>query len=161
SRMRGYDKTASATEHGVIAALARLPRVELIKRHGPVLHVTPMPDHNGVLSLNLTRGCGHRCAFCSVRAQPNYPGDEVVYLYRDTAKQLTAELAERSHPPAAVFITPSSDPFPPLARVQAETGRVVEALASADIPTWLMTRGFIRPSVLQTIAQYADRVRIT
>jgi DNA repair photolyase len=159
SRVRG--KTEVETNFAQVNAPVHLPRVELIKRHGAVLHASPMPDHDGVLSLNLTRGCAHRCPFCSVRAQPNYPSDGVLYLYRDTAKQLAGELAERTLPPAAVFITPSSDPFPPLARIQAETARVIEVLASRGITTWLMTRGYIRPSVLQIIGRHADRVKVT
>jgi DNA repair photolyase len=119
-----------------------------------------MPDHAGVLSLNLTRGCGHRCPFCSVRAQPNYPGDEVLYLYRDSARIVAGELSQRRNLPAAVLVSPSGDPFPPLARVQSETAAVVDAIASNGVNVWLMTRGFIRPSAFRVMARHAKLVKV-
>jgi DNA repair photolyase len=137
-----------------------LPKIKLIDRKGPVLHASPMPDDKGTLSLNLTRGCGHRCPFCSVRAQPNYPGDDILCVYRDTAQDLERELGQRRSRPAAVLISPSSDPFPPLARVQAETARVVRVLASHGVEARLMTRGYIRPSVLSILAKHRTHVRV-
>jgi DNA repair photolyase len=74
---------------------------------------------------------------------------------------LTAELAQRRNLPPAVLISPSSDPFAPIACVQAETAKVVEVLASQGIDTWLMTRGFIRPSVMRVLARHANRVKVT
>src|SRR5438552_16218 len=123
-----------------------LPRVERVERKTAVLHAGPMTQDADVLSLNLSWGCAHQCAFCSVRAQPSYPGDEVVYLYADTAKGLKAELAARRRPPRAVYICPATDPFPPLAEVQQETGRVVAVLAERCVQALLLTRGYIRPS---------------
>jgi DNA repair photolyase len=137
-----------------------LPKVKLVERRGPVLHPSPLPEHDGVLSLNLTRGCGMRCPFCSVRAQPNYPGDDILCVYRDTAKDLDRELRQRRGRPAAVLISPSSDPFPPLERVQRETGRIVGVLASHGIQAWFMTRGFIRPSIRRVLAEHAEHIRV-
>src|ERR1700682_1838248 len=111
--------------HGPVAART-LPRIERVVRKGPLLHPGPMAE---VLNLNLTLGCAHQCGFCSARAYPNYPGDEVVYLFTDIAGRLEKELSSRSQRPRAVLISPSTDPFPPLAEVQEETVRVVEVLA--------------------------------
>src|SRR5438876_17914 len=76
-------------------ARASLPRVERIEHHGPVLHAGPLVERSDVLSLNMTKGCAHRCPFCSVRGQAAYSGDDVVYLFTDTAERLKAELASR------------------------------------------------------------------
>lgn len=138
-----------------------LPRVEQIDRKGPTLHLSPLVDSPEVLSLNLTRGCAHRCAFCSVRAQSAYPGDDVVYLYRDTARHLDVELSSRPRKPRAVYVSPATDPFPPLGEVQIETLRVVEVLARHGVEAWLMTRGYIRPSILQGLATQRHRVKVT
>ncbi|MCI0460304.1 MAG: hypothetical protein L0Z62_25405, partial [Gemmataceae bacterium] len=92
-----------------------------------------MAEHGEVLGLNLARGCAHRCAFCSARAYLSYPGDELLELYSNTAERLEAELARRRHQPRAVYISPSTDPFPPLAEVQQETARVVEVLAAHGV----------------------------
>jgi DNA repair photolyase len=137
-----------------------LPRVELVPSPGSVLHSSPMGDGPDVLSLNLARGCGQRCAFCSARAYVTYPGDQVLYLFEDVAEKLAAELAARRKRPRAVYVCPSTDPFPPLAPVQATTARVVEVLAQHGVDAWLMTRGFIRPSVLDVLAEHRERVKV-
>lgn len=139
----------------------RLPRVEQIDRDGPVLHTSPISEKPGVLSLNLARGCFHRCAFCSVRAHPMYRGNEVIQRYTDTLQRLEQELTERSTPPKAVYLSPSTDPFPPLAEFQAETARVVELLARHGVESWLMTRGYIRPSAIEVLAAHREHVKVT
>src|SRR4051794_8795104 len=97
-----------------------LPRIEFGKRRGPVLHAGPLPGREDVLALNLAAGCGHRCAFCSARAYPNYRGDDVVTIFADTASRLNAELTETLHQPKAVLICPSTDPFPRQTEIQEE-----------------------------------------
>jgi DNA repair photolyase len=114
-----------------------------------------------VLSLNLTQGCAHRCPFCFARAYPSYPGDDVVYLFEDTAKRLDIELARRSRLPRAVYLSPSTEPFPPLPDVQAETAGVVEVLAAHGVEAWLMTRGYIRPAALQVLTARREHVQVT
>jgi DNA repair photolyase len=138
----------------------RLPCVERTSCPGSVLHSSPLGGGRDVLSLNIARGCGQRCIFCSARAYVTYPGDEVVYLFEDVAERLDAELAARRRPPRAVYVCPSTDPFPPLGEVQAATARVVEVLARHRVEAWLMTRGYIRPSVLDVLARHAERVRV-
>lgn len=138
-----------------------LPRVEWIERQGKVLQPNPMVDSEDMLSINLTHGCAHRCTFCSVRAAPSYPGDDVVYAYRDTADRLKRELTARQPKPRAVFLCPATDPFPPLAEIQAETARVVEVLARQRVEVRLMTRGQIRPAALAVLAAHRERVKVT
>ncbi len=138
-----------------------LPRVERVTRKGPVLHPSPLLEHENLLSLNLMNGCAHRCAFCCVRAYPSYPGDEVIQLYTDTAQQLDIELSRRAKRPRAVYVSPSTDPFPPLPEIQAETAGVVEVLSAHKVETWLMTRGYIRPAALQILAAHHECVKVT
>jgi DNA repair photolyase len=135
--------------------------VLLVERNGQGLHPSPFADQPDVLSLNLTRGCVHRCAFCSIRAHGSYAGDDVIYLYSNSAEQLDQELARRRRRPRAVFISPSTDPFPPVAEVQAETARVVEVLAKHEVEAWLITRGFIRPSAMKVLAEQRKWVKVT
>src|SRR5262249_27172203 len=123
-------------------ALRALPRVERVVRKGVVLHAGPVGAGGEVLSLNLATGCAHRCAFCSARASPRYPGDELVYLHAATADRLHAELSGVLTKPRAVYVSPSTDPFPPLSEVQREAARVVSVLAAHGVEAWLMTRGF-------------------
>ena len=138
----------------------RLARVVGVERRGVILHATPQAGE-GIAGLNLLRGCAHRCGFCSVRAAPSFPGDEVVYLYTDSAARLDEELAARTHKPRAVVVSPATDPFPPLAGVQAEAARVVEVLAAHGVEAWLMTRGWIRPAAREILAAHHRHVRVT
>lgn len=140
--------------------LPRLPRVEWVVGGGNLLLPGPA-DQPELLSLDVADGCVHQCGFCAVRARADYDGDRVIRLRRDVVEQLEKELGARRVRPKAVYISPSTDPFPPVAEVQAQTVRVVEALAVHGIGAWLMTRGHIRPGAVQALATRRDRVRVT
>jgi DNA repair photolyase len=137
-----------------------LPGIERHQRRGAALHASPLASGDEILSVNLLRGCVHRCPFCPARAYPSYPGDGVIHLYTDTVARLRAELTARKAP-RAVYISPSTDPFPPLNEVQAEAGRVVALLAEHGIASWLMTRGYIRPKALEVLTTHRDHVKVT
>jgi DNA repair photolyase len=132
-----------------------------VERQGTLLHPTPLGEPGQVLSLNLARGCMHRCAFCSVRAAPNYPDRLPVQIYADTPERLALELASKRQKPRAVFISPSTDPFPPHLDLQTETVRVAGVLARFGIQAWLMTRGFIRPAIRDALSALRDHIKIT
>jgi DNA repair photolyase len=140
---------------------ASLPRVEWIERSGPAMHPSPLGKTGEVLAVNLAMGCAQRCAFCSARAYPRYPGDDVLHLYRGTANRVASELAACLEKPRAVLISPSTDPFPPLAEVQGEAARTLDVVVNQNVEAWLMTRGYIRPSVAKLLASNRDRVRVT
>jgi DNA repair photolyase len=110
--------------------------------------------------LNLSVGCVHRCGFCSIRAYPTFPGNQVVYLYADTPRRLAQELASHRQPPRAIYVSPATDPFPPIADIQEEALRVVEVIARHGGEAWLMTRGYIRPFVLRRLEPWRDRIKI-
>jgi DNA repair photolyase len=139
--------------------LLLLPLIRSLHRAGPILHPTPFSADPEVLGLNLTHGCFHRCVFCSARAYPGFPADSSVELDSDLLERLEQELVVK--PPRAVFISPSTDPFPPLNEVQSLTARVVETLAQHGVESWLMTRGLIRPRALNTLAVHRDHVKVT
>jgi len=138
---------------------SRLPRIEWIERRGNALHSSPLGADGDVLALNLARGCWHQCGFCAARAYASYPGEAVLQVYSHTPQRLEEELAGRRRLPRAVFVSPSTDPFPPSSEVQAETVRVVNVLAKHGVEAWLMTRGFIRPFALHALAAQAKSVK--
>lgn len=138
-----------------------LPRIEYHERKGPLLHASPVADTADALSLNVTTGCAHRCAFCSVRANPAYLGDGVLQLDPHLSDRVAEEIAGRKQKPRAVYISPATDPFPPLREVQAQTGKVIEVLGSQGIESWLLTRGYIRPFALEALAAFRDQVKVT
>lgn len=143
------------------ASSKALPRVEHVERRGPVLHKSPLGESGEVLSLNLAAGCGHRCPFCFVRSYPTYPGDDVLRLYRKTAERLDEELSGRETKPWAVYVSPSTDPFPPLNDVQREATCVAATLTRHGVEAWFMTRGYVRPAALAALAQHRGSVRLT
>jgi DNA repair photolyase len=138
-------------------AQGALPQVEFIDRTGPVLQAGPNPDLLYLKSVSLTDGCAQGCAFCFAGGQNYRAGG--IGLLRNTAESLAREL--RSRRPKAVYMSPASDPFPPLVEVQREAARVVEVLVAHGVDVWLMTRGYIRPSALRILSACRDRIRIT
>jgi hypothetical protein len=85
----------------------------------------------------------------------------VVFLYSDTAGPLEQELAHHAQLPRAVLLCPSTDPFPPIGDIQAETCRVIPVLARHGVEAWLMTRGYIRPAALEVLAAHAKHIKVT
>jgi DNA repair photolyase len=138
-----------------------LPRVEPVAGPAAVLRPGPVAGRRDIMSLNLTRGCAHRGPFCCVCGSAGFGGDETVSLFAHTAKRLAEELASRTQQPRAVFVSPATDPFPPLGAVQTETTRVVEVLARHGVEAWLMTRGFIRPAARRVLEAHRDHVKVT
>jgi DNA repair photolyase len=149
--------------HGEAEQTAPQGRIKAvwIERQGPLLHPAPLGEKGEVLGLNLARGCLHRCAFCSIRAAPNFPAQLPLQIYRGTPERLAWELASRRQRPRAVYLCPSTDPFPPLLEMQTETARVAGVLARHGVQAWLMTRGFIRPAIVDTLADFRDQLKIT
>jgi DNA repair photolyase len=139
-----------------------LPVVERISEP-KVLLKSPGPSSRlyDVLELDYLSGCGHGCPFCPARVGSDGRVHDPIRLVADVADRLTEELLDLPRRPRAVLVSPSTDPFPPLADIQAATSQVVEVLARHGIEAWLMTRGFIRPSALDVLRVHANRVKVT
>ncbi|MCS6975612.1 MAG: hypothetical protein NZM31_01210 [Gemmatales bacterium] len=167
TRQRNKGKSSRRLELPLVADLPvpayRLPKLVLAERRGSLLRPNPLSDFvdDDVLSLNHVSGCAMQCAFCYARAYPRYAGDAVLTLYAGAAEQVRRELTQRPTLPRAVYLCPSTDPFPPLMEVQRETAGIVEVLAQFRVESWLMTRGFIRPSIVDHLQPHADLIQVT
>jgi DNA repair photolyase len=150
----GRDSDPNQRGHA-LPVLGRIPHSEFVLRPGP------FADRTDVWSLNLARGCAHRCGFCSARALPDYPGDQAVYLFDGLPARLAVELTARNDKPRIVLVGPSTDPFQPLPEIQQETLEVVRVLSRYGVTSWLSTRGSIEPNVLDELAEHRDQIRIT
>jgi DNA repair photolyase len=139
----------------------RLPRLVWVERQGPLLYLCPLGEADEVMSLNLARGSAYGYSFCSVPGNTSYPGQEELQAFTGTAERLDWELTFRRQKPRAVFLCPSSDPFPPFLDFQRETAKVVAVLARHGVQAWLMTRGFIRPAVLTALSEFPRTTRVT
>jgi DNA repair photolyase len=135
-----------------------LPRVVQKARQGSVLHPLPFFGDD-VMGLSLVGTGSQGCGFCTLGAIPGFPPGKDLVLFSDSDKALKAEL--QKHKPRAVVISPSADPFPPLADVQVRTARLIDALASSEVEAWLLTRGWIRPSVWPILQMHRKHVRLT
>jgi DNA repair photolyase len=74
---------------------------------------------------------------------------------------LREELRDLARKPAAVFVSPNADPFPPLNEIQTATAQLVRVLAEEGVDSWLMTRGTIRPAARAVLAGHAVRVKVS
>jgi DNA repair photolyase len=137
-----------------------LPQIRRVRATGPLLRPMSVGGRN-VSSLTLARGCAHRCAFCNARGASAYPGDHEVVLFHDLPGQLREELAGMDVLPQTVVVNPDTDPFMPLAAVQAETVRAIQTLAERGVTAWLTTRGFVRPAAREVLVAHRETVRLT
>lgn len=132
-----------------------LPTVRWVKETRRLLQPGPFADRRDLLAVHYAEGCGQGCPFCPERA-----GDEVRLVSQAPAR-LDAELATLEQLPRGVLLGAQTEPFPPLAEVQNTSAELVEVLARHGVDSCILTRGFIRPAALETLARHADRVRVT
>jgi DNA repair photolyase len=133
----------------------RIPHPEFVLRRGPY---SGRPD---VCSVDVLRGCVHRCPFCQSRAAGDFGDERAVYLFEGLAERLAIELAARKDRPRIVLVSPSTDPFQSLPELQAETLKIVRVLRRFGVVSWLATRGSIEPAILDELAVLQDSVRVT
>jgi DNA repair photolyase len=131
--------------------------VQRVQDRQRLLRCGPFPHQPDILAVEHLQGCVHRCGFCTARSS----GRDVIRMVADAAVRVSEELLELPRLPRAVFISPNSDPFPPINEIQAETVRLVEVLAQEGIDSLLMTRGYIRPAAKAVLAAHAKRVKVT
>lgn len=139
------------------SARPALPVMQRVRQPHRLLKPGPYADQPDVLAVHPLQGCVHDCSFCTSRAD----GRDALPLVADAALRVHEELGELPRLPRAVFISPLSDPFPPLNEVQQESARLVEVLAEAGVESWLMTRGSIRPLPMAVLADHAPLVKVT
>jgi len=150
-----------ANGRDLIPLMPQLPELEHAPHAEFVLQRGPFADQPGVWSVDLARGCAHRCAFCSVRSERGYASDCPVYLFDGLAERLAVELAARKEKPQVVVLGPSTDPFQPIDEFAARDVKLVRVLSRHGVTSWLNTRGSIQANVLDELARHRDRVRVT
>ena len=129
------------------------------ERRGQILHPFAIPCMQGVLALNVTRGCSHGCVYCYCRAYPEAPPPGQLPVYEALPRQLEAELAKMRRLPRAVTLCTASDPFQPLSSVLAVTYRAAELLLEHGITVTFLTKGFVPDEFVSLFARHRERVR--
>lgn len=128
------------------------------KRRSKILSGSDLPCLQDVASINVTRGCAHRCLYCYGRGYSNYPGDGKVVLYRNLPQKLETELARKRKKPTRVYFSPSCDAFQPVGAVQEVTYEVIRVLLARKISVAFLTKGFVSERFLKLFAEHPGLV---
>ena len=127
-------------------------------RRSKILSGSDLNCLHDVSTINITRGCAHRCLYCYAQGYSNYPGEGKVFLYRDLPQKLEAELAKKRKKPTRVYFSPSCDAFQPLDAVQDATYEVMRILLHRKISIAFLTKGAVGDRFLNLFAEHHERV---
>jgi DNA repair photolyase len=132
--------------------------VRFVERRGAVLTPSGLACLAGVPTVNVSTGCAHRCIYCYGRGYSQYPGEEVVLVYRDTAARVEKELARKRRRPAAVYFCPSCDAFQPVSAVLEQSYRSMAAILDAGVGVEFVTKGAIPDCFLDLFGSHRGSV---
>jgi len=109
-------------------------------------------------TINITSGCFHNCIYCYTKGYSQYPGDDKVILFANTADKLKEELARKRKKPVAVYFCPSCDPFQPISQVLDQTHKTMETLLRAGIGVQFVTKAVVPTDFIKLFAKYHNLV---
>jgi DNA repair photolyase len=132
--------------------------VRFIERRGTVLTPSGLACLAGVPTVNVSSGCAHRCVYCYGRGYSQYPGEDTVLVYRDTAARVEKELARKRRRPAAVYFCPSCDAFQPIDAVLEESYQTMCVLLESGVGVEFVTKGTIPGRFLDLFSRHPGRV---
>jgi len=132
--------------------------VRLIERRGAVLTPSGLACLAGVPTVNVSTGCAHRCIYCYGRGYSQYPGEDVVLVYRDTAERVERELARKRRRPLAAYFCPSCDAFQPLDAVLEQSYQSMAAILGAGVGVEFVTKGAVPDRFLELFGRHPGRV---
>jgi DNA repair photolyase len=134
--------------------------IRLIDRQSNALTPSSLRCLSHLPTINMAAGCAHGCAYCYIRGYPNYPGDNTVTVYRNTAEQVASELKRRRtrNKPAAVYFCPSSDAFMPVKDVLDQSYRTMETLLDHGVGVQFVTKGAIPDRFFTLFARHPGLV---
>ncbi|MEK7709929.1 MAG: radical SAM protein, partial [candidate division NC10 bacterium] len=129
------------------------------ERRSQVLHPFAIPCMQGVLALNVTRGCAHACVYCYARAYPEAPPRGRLLVHENLPARLEAELARMRRLPRAVSLCTATDPFQPFPSLLSVTYQAAEMLLNRGITVTFLTKGFIPNEFVALFSRFLDLVR--
>lgn len=129
------------------------------ERRSRVLHPFAIPCMQGVMALNVTRGCSHACAYCYARAYPEAPPPGQLLVYENLPRRLEAELGGMRRLPRAVSLCTATDPFQPFPSLLGVTYQASEILLARGVRVTFLTKGFIPDEFVALFARYPALVR--
>src|SRR5574337_20326 len=126
---------------------------------GQVLHPFAIPCMQGVLALNVARGCSHACVYCYARAYPEAPPRGRLLVYENLPARLKAELARMRRRPRAVSLCTATDPFQPFPSLLHVTYQAAALLLTRGITVTFLTKGFIPDEFVALFGRFPDLLR--
>ena len=132
--------------------------VRLTERRGAVLTPSGLACLAGVPTVNISSGCAHGCVYCYGRGYSQYPGEDVVLVYRDAAERIETELARKRRRPLAVYFCPSCDAFQPIEAVLEQSYRSMAAILEAGVGVEFVTKGAVPGRLLDLFSRNRGRV---
>ena len=109
-------------------------------------------------TINITTGCFHNCIYCYAKGYSQYPGDDKVILFANTADKLKEELARKRKKPVAVYFCPSCDPFQPVSQILDQTYETMETLLKAGIGVQFLTKAVVPANFIKLFARFGNLV---
>lgn len=129
------------------------------ERPSQILHPFAIPCMQGVLALNVARGCAHACVYCYARAYRAAPPRGGLQVYENLPARLEAELARRRRLPRAVSLCTATDPFQTFPSLLAVTYQAADLLLRRGITVTFLTKGFIPNEFVALFARSPELVR--
>jgi len=133
-------------------------KVTLIDRKSNALTPSSLRCLSHLPTINMTAGCVHGCAYCYIRGYSQYPGDDAVVVYRNTAEQVKRELKRKRKRPIAVYFCPSSDAFMPVHEVLEQSYRTMKLLLDQSVGVQFVTKGAIPERFFDLFAKCPELV---
>jgi DNA repair photolyase len=127
-------------------------------RKGKVLTPSAIPCLRRLPTVNVTLGCAHGCGYCYIQGYANYPGDDRIVLYTNTAQLIRAELQSMRRKPTRVFFSPSSDAFQYQPQVRTVSLESMEVLLEAGVEVAFLTKGFLTAECYELFARHPGKV---
>jgi len=129
------------------------------RRKSPVLTSSSLACLSRIPTMNLTMGCAHGCLYCYTRSYRAYPGEGVVSVYTNTLELLRHELQHRRQKPAAIYLSPASDPFQPVPEVLDIAYRLLQEIFARGIGLAFLTKGVIPERHMSLLRENAALIR--
>ena len=109
-------------------------------------------------TINITSGCVHGRIYCYAKGSSQYPGDDKVILFANTAEKLNEELTRKRKKPLSVYFCPSCDPFQPVPEVLEQTYKSMDTLLKAGIGVQFVTKAIVPDKFIKLFAGHSNSV---
>lgn len=134
------------------------------ERAKSIITTNRSPDIPFEQSINPYRGCEHGCIYCYARPAHAYvdlsPGvdfESILFYKQDAARLLQETLAKRGYRCSPINFGSNTDPYQPIEKKYRVTRECLEALAAAQHPVTIITKGNLILRDIDLLASMAQQ----